>query len=304
MGKAATGNDWKPPKVAKDAKKESSPAAAAAPAAPKTAKQLEKEAQKAAEKAAKLEKLAAKKAKEAAKQNTEKKEEKESKKPKKEKEDKSAVLYTSKTKPGEKKDTSCPLPDPYSPRYVEAAWYSWWEKEGFFKPEYGRKNVKDVPPEGVFMMVIPPPNVTGKLHLGHALTNSVEDAIARYTRMRGKMTLWVPGSDHAGIATQVVVEKKLAREEGLSRHDLGREGSLLETGHDIIFFWVARMVFFAQKLMGKLPFKDVFLHAMVRDAHGRKMSKSLGNTINPNDVILGISLAELHKALEEGNLDP
>ena len=123
--KAATGNDWKPPKVAKDAKKESSPAAAAAPAAPKTAKQLEKEAQKAAEKAAKLEKLAAKKAKEAAaKQNPEKKEEKESKKPKKEKEEKKeAVLYTSKTVPGQKKDTSCPLPDAYSPRYVEAAWF-------------------------------------------------------------------------------------------------------------------------------------------------------------------------------------
>ena len=74
----------------------------------------------------------------------------------------------------------CPLPDAYSPRYVEAAWYSWWEKSGFFKPEYGRKNIKDVPEEGVFMMVIPPPNVTGKLHLGHALTNSVEDAITRY----------------------------------------------------------------------------------------------------------------------------
>jgi len=222
--KAATGTDWKPPKASKEAKKEASPAASA-PAAPKTAKQLEKEAQKAAEKAAKLEKLAAKKAKEAAaKQNPEKKEEKESKKPKKEKEDKGTVLYTSKTKPGEKKDTSCPLPDAYSPRYVEAAWYSWWEKEGFFKPEYGRKSVKDAPPEGVFMMVIPPPNVTGKLHLGHALTNSVEDAITRFNRMRGKMTLWVPGSDHAGIATQVVVEKKLAREEGLSRHDLGREG--------------------------------------------------------------------------------
>lgn len=72
-------------------------------------------------------------------------------------------------------------------------------------------------------------------------------------------------------------------------------GSLLETGHDIIFFWVARMVFFGQKLLGKLPFKDVFLHAMVRDAHGRKMSKSLGNTINPNDVILGISLEDLHR---------
>ena len=98
--------------------------------------------------------------------------------------------------------------------------------------------MKDVPPEGVFMMVIPPPNVTGKLHLGHALTNSVEDAIARYNRMRGKMTLWVPGSDHAGIATQVtvstplhfrklridqvVVEKKLLASQGVSRHELGR----------------------------------------------------------------------------------
>ena len=121
--KAATGTDWKPPKASKESKKESSPAAAA-PAAPKTAKQLEKEAQKAAEKAAKLEKLAAKTAKQAAaKQNPEKKEEKESKKPKKEKDEKEAVLYTSKTKPGEKKDTSCPLPDAYSPRYVEAAWY-------------------------------------------------------------------------------------------------------------------------------------------------------------------------------------
>ena len=70
--------------------------------------------------------------------------------------------------------------------------------------------------------MIPPPNVTGKLHLGHALTNSVEDAITRWNRMRGKVTLWVPGSDHAGIATQVIVEKKLARDQGLSRHDLGR----------------------------------------------------------------------------------
>merc|ERR1719431_622674 len=86
--------------------------------------------------------------------------------------------------------------------------------------------------------------------------------------------------------------------------DVFYPGALLETGHDIIFFWVARMVFFGQKLMGKLPFKDVFLHAMVRDAHGRKMSKSLGNTINPLDVIFGVSLEELHKTLEGGNLDP
>jgi len=216
--KTATGTDWKPAKAAPTAVKAAS--TPAAPAAPKTAKQLEKEAQKAAEKAAKLEKLAAKKAKEVSKESSEKKE-KENKKPKKA--EKETILYTSKTKLGEKKDTKCPLPDAYSPRYVEAAWYSWWEKSGFFKPEYGRKSVKDVPEEGVFMMVIPPPNVTGKLHLGHALTNSVEDAITRFHRMSGKMTLWVPGSDHAGIATQVVVEKKLAREEGIGRHDLGRE---------------------------------------------------------------------------------
>ncbi|KAK6627596.1 hypothetical protein RUM44_010074 [Polyplax serrata] len=80
-------------------------------------------------------------------------------------------------------------------------------------------------------------------------------------------------------------------------------GTLLETGHDILFFWVARMVFFGQKLIGKLPFKEVYLHPMVRDAHGRKMSKSLGNVIDPMDVIKGITLEELHKQLEEGNLD-
>jgi len=81
-------------------------------------------------------------------------------------------------------------------------------------------------------------------------------------------------------------------------------GQLLETGYDIIFFWVARMVFLAQELCGKLPFKDVFLHAIIRDAHGRKMSKSLGNVIDPIDIIKGITLEELHKKLEYGNLDP
>ncbi|KAL3093706.1 hypothetical protein niasHS_006268 [Heterodera schachtii] len=82
-------------------------------------------------------------------------------------------------------------------------------------------------------------------------------------------------------------------------------GSLLETGHDILFFWVARMVFMSQELCdGQLPFKEVFLHAMVRDAHGRKMSKSLGNVIDPLDVIHGITLEQLNKKLEDGNLDP
>ncbi|KAG5462845.1 MAG: tRNA synthetases class I-domain-containing protein, partial [Olpidium bornovanus] len=80
--------------------------------------------------------------------------------------------------------------------------------------------------------------------------------------------------------------------------------SLLETGRDILFFWVARMVMLGMKLTGQVPFSEVFCHAMVRDAHGRKMSKSLGNVIDPIDVIEGISLQELQKRLDRGNLDP
>ncbi|TRY74507.1 hypothetical protein TCAL_09188 [Tigriopus californicus] len=614
----------------------------------KSAKQLEKEAKKAAEKAAKLEKLRLKQVKQAAGEGPapvakaqagpagsagqRDKPEKKKKKPALR-----AAKYEGHTPPGQKKDVSIP-------EYVEAAWYDWWEKSGFFKPEFGRKSVKDVPKQGVFSMVIPPPNVTGRLHLGHALTDAVEDCLTRWHRMKGKMTLWNPGCDHAGIATQMVeqygasiyeqmrrfgcsvdweravftmdpkmskavteafvrfhedgsiyranrlvnwsctlrsaisdieVEKKelpgrtmlsvpgypnkiefgvivsfaykfvdsddeivvattrletmlgdsavamverdfgtgavkitpahdandyevgqrhklpfitiftdegivsegcgefsgmkrfdarLAVQEALDKKGLYRgtkdnpmvvptcsrskdiveplikpqwyvkcdemaqkateavktkelkiipeqfektwfswmdgmrdwcisrqlwwghrvpaylvhvkgqppadptvnenwvsardeteakakaaknfkvdsskitlkqdddvldtwfssglfpfaifgwpdqtddldvffPGSLLETGHDIIFFWVARMVFMAQKLTGKLPFKEVYLHAMVRDAHGRKMSKSLGNVIDPLDVINGITLEELYKTLETGNLD-
>uniref|UniRef100_A0A336LQN1 Valine--tRNA ligase n=1 Tax=Culicoides sonorensis TaxID=179676 RepID=A0A336LQN1_CULSO len=179
----------------------------------KSAKQLEREAKK----AAKLAKLNEKKEKKAAAPAPTKE-----KAEKKTKEVKEAVVYTGNTAPGEKKDLSSPMPDAYSPQYVEAAWYSWWEKEGFFKPEYGR-DLSKPNPKGNFVMVIPPPNVTGSLHLGHALTNAIEDAITRWHRMNGRTTLWVPGCDHAGIATQVVVEKKLWREQQLTRHDLGRE---------------------------------------------------------------------------------
>ncbi|XP_046401267.1 valine--tRNA ligase isoform X2 [Ischnura elegans] len=186
------------------------------PAVPKTAKQLEKEAKK----QAKLEKLKQKqeKLKETKPSTKEKAEKKEGKK-----EVKESALYTIDTPAGEKKDTSCPMPDAYSPRYVEAAWYSWWEKQQFFKPEYGGRNILEPNPKGKFVIVIPPPNVTGSLHLGHALACTVEDALTRWNRMKGKTTLWVPGCDHAGIATQVVVEKRLWKEEGKSRLDIGRE---------------------------------------------------------------------------------
>ncbi|XP_055600780.1 valine--tRNA ligase isoform X2 [Uranotaenia lowii] len=252
----------------------------------KTEKQLKKEA----EKAAKLAKLQEKLNK---KQQQEQQAATKPKAEKKAKEVKEAAVYTGATKEGEKKDLSGPFPDAYSPQYVEAAWYSWWEKEGFFKPEYGQlpektiyvgrpgdlrwmiyhcwwtaeiAELRDVcfrarryaqrakndaerelrkavfrekrraytqarkaskrkhnNSKGQFVMVIPPPNVTGSLHLGHALTNAIEDCITRWHRMKGRTALWVPGCDHAGIATQVVVEKKLWREQKLTRHDLGRE---------------------------------------------------------------------------------
>ncbi|XP_073404939.1 valine--tRNA ligase, mitochondrial [Dendrobates tinctorius] len=135
--------------------------------------------------------------------------------------DKETIEYEGRTAPGEKKDTSVPLPMAYSPRYVEAAWYSWWVKQGFFKPEY-QSRLPHARPQ-IFSLCIPPPNVTGSLHLGHALTVAIEDSLVRWRRMLGEKVLWVPGSDHAGIATQTVVEKNLYKEGGISRHDLGRE---------------------------------------------------------------------------------
>ncbi|XP_073975140.1 valyl-tRNA synthetase [Rhodnius prolixus] len=183
----------------------------------KTPKQLEKEAKK----LAKLEKFKQKQEKKVTEQSKEKSEKKEKKK--EIKNDIGTETYSVNTPPGEKKDTSCPLPDSYNPKYVEAAWYQWWEKEGFFKPEYGGKVISAHNPKGKFVIIIPPPNVTGSLHLGHALTNAIQDSLTRWHRMKGCTTLWNPGCDHAGIATQVVVEKKLWREEKKNRHDLGRE---------------------------------------------------------------------------------
>ncbi|CAL8297187.1 unnamed protein product [Lota lota] len=133
--------------------------------------------------------------------------------------EKDKIQYSASTIPGAKKNTSVPFPLSYSPDYVEASWYQWWEKEGFFTPEYHDRT---------FTLCIPPPNVTGSLHLGHALTVAIEDAVVRWKRMQGYRVLWVPGCDHAGIATQSVVEKRLLRDQRRRRQDLSREEFLQE----------------------------------------------------------------------------
>lgn len=112
-------------------------------------------------------------------------------------------------------DKRTELPSAYDPRRTEEKWYDYWLEGGFFKAG------KD-PSKPPFTIVIPPPNVTGNLHIGHALNNTLQDILIRWKRMQGYDALWLPGMDHAGIATQSRVEAKL-REEGISRHDLGRE---------------------------------------------------------------------------------
>lgn len=110
----------------------------------------------------------------------------------------------------------------YDPAQVEEKWYEIWEKQGYFHAE-ANEEVKKANQEGrTFSIVMPPPNVTGSLHLGHALDNTLQDILARWRRMQGYHTLWLPGTDHAGIATQAKVEEQLAG-EGLSKYNLGRE---------------------------------------------------------------------------------
>eukprot|EP01064_Diplonema_japonicum_P017895 TRINITY_DN2633_c0_g2_i1.p1 TRINITY_DN2633_c0_g2~~TRINITY_DN2633_c0_g2_i1.p1 ORF type:complete len:1060 (+),score=350.39 TRINITY_DN2633_c0_g2_i1:47-3226(+) len=115
--------------------------------------------------------------------------------------------------------------DGLNPIAVEAGWYDWWEASGFFRPrsDFEEWNAERVKKDGQFVICLPPPNVTGSLHIGHALTNAVQDSLVRWHRMKGENVLWVPGTDHAGIATQVVVEKKLKKEQNITRHDIGRE---------------------------------------------------------------------------------
>ena len=104
----------------------------------------------------------------------------------------------------------------YEPSAIEDKWYTYWEENGFFE-------VDPTSEKEAHAITMPPPNVTGRLHIGHALQDSIQDAIIRIRRMQGYEAFWIPGLDHAGIATQNVVEEKLREEEGLTRHDLGRE---------------------------------------------------------------------------------
>src|SRR5277367_2321148 len=103
----------------------------------------------------------------------------------------------------------------FDPKSVEPRLYAMWEASGAFAP---RDDAAET-----FTIVIPPPNVTGSLHIGHALNNSLQDALVRFERMRGKAALWLPGTDHAGIATQMVVERQLAATGNVGRRDMGRE---------------------------------------------------------------------------------
>jgi valyl-tRNA synthetase len=109
------------------------------------------------------------------------------------------------------------LPSQYDHAAAQKKWYPFWEQRGYF-------HAKADDPREAYVIVIPPPNVTGALHLGHALNNTLQDILIRMKRMQGYNTLWMPGTDHAGIATQAVVERRLFEEEKKTRHDLGREG--------------------------------------------------------------------------------
>ncbi len=129
------------------------------------------------------------------------------------------------------------LPTQYDHTQAQARWYAFWESAGCFESDPD-------PSREPFTMVIPPPNVTGALHLGHALNNTIQDVLIRYKRMAGFNALWVPGTDHAGIATQAVVERRLKELEGKTRHDLGRQ-ALVER----IWQWKDQ---YEQRILGQL----------------------------------------------------
>ncbi|MGH2516859.1 MAG: class I tRNA ligase family protein, partial [Ktedonobacterales bacterium] len=138
------------------------------------------------------------------------------------------VTQTEQTEPARGRRLDA-IPKTYDPQATEQRLYAWWESHGYFKPR-SSTNADRAP----FVISMPPPNATGALHIGHALTSTMEDIMIRYHRMRGDETLWVPGEDHAAIATQAVVERQLAT-EGTSRFELGRDAFV-----ERVTEWVSR----------------------------------------------------------------
>ena len=107
----------------------------------------------------------------------------------------------------------------YEPKSFETKWYDFWMKGGFFKTPVDSKKTP-------YTILMPPPNVTSQLHMGHGTTYTIQDILVRWKRMCGYNALWLPGTDHAGIATQMMVEKSIEKEEGKTRHEVGREEML------------------------------------------------------------------------------
>src|SRR3974390_1057663 len=129
------------------------------------------------------------------------------------------------------------LPKQYDPQDAQRRWYDFWLERGYFHADPSS-------PKPPYTIVIPPPNVTGALHLGHALNNTLQDILIRWRRMQGYDTLWMPGTDHAGIATQAVVERRPREQEGKPRHDLGREALVAR-----IWQWKEQ---YEQRILGQL----------------------------------------------------
>ncbi|WVY97592.1 hypothetical protein V8G54_029743 [Vigna mungo] len=189
---------------------------------PEDPEKKKKKEEKAREKQLKKEKFLLKQAQQQAQQSSNASKKSEKKVVKRGAEDENPEDYVDPETPvGEKKRMARQMAKQYSPTAVEKSWYEWWEKSRYYVADANSSK----PP---FVIVLPPPNVTGALHIGHALTAAIEDTMIRWKRMSGYNALWVPGMDHAGIATQVVVEKKVMRERNLTRHDLGREKFVAE----------------------------------------------------------------------------
>ncbi|KIM30663.1 hypothetical protein M408DRAFT_328197 [Serendipita vermifera MAFF 305830] len=183
------------------------------------AKAASKKDAKKAEKLAKFNAKNATKSAAATSSNTESKKDKGAKSKKAEEPE-----YVNTTPSGQKKDMSQPMANGYNPIAVESAWYDWWDSQGYFKPQLDEAGKPKK--EGLFIIPAPPPNVTGSLHIGHGLTTAIQDTLIRWNRMLGKTTLFVPGFDHAGISTQAVVESRIWKLEGKTRHDYGRDAFL------------------------------------------------------------------------------